>query len=558
MKLSTQEQIQILNSTFQIVDIIDCNFIDLEQAKIELHEKFQKNYKPAYDNDERIIIIIKKDYYSYPGDSGKLLGILQHTLQEIDISNFFVCLLSTNPDVFQEYNDVHKNVSVDPVPWTIYPCNGTFEKVMLENQSFTGKMQSFKKISGSLSLLSSEEKKLLFQDQVFCMMPWIGVNIEPDSDVRPCCEFQGTIGNLKTHNLTELWNSGSMKKIRIDMLNQRPPKECEYCYQKESLGRDSLRKSINRDFSHKVKIIKDTQSNGHLDSFNLGYLDIRYNNLCNLACRSCNSRSSSSWYNIHNHLYPENKITRPLLEVNDSQEKIFQEILDQIDYVEKIYFAGGEPLMIENFYRLLEILDAAGKNDVHLIYNTNLTTLKLKNYRIIDLWKKFKHISIGASLDAMGPRARYLRSGTIWEDVVSNANTIKKECPHVDFYVSATTGLINALHVAEFHRAWVNQGLITPEDFNIQILYVPSWMSLYRAPRGLKDKVKKVYQEHLKWLQPLDHLGRATSGFNSLIEICGKDDNYDQKKFWEMVTKFDQFYQTDLLDFFPELQDLGL
>jgi hypothetical protein len=39
----------------------------------------------------------------------------------------------------------------------------------------------------------------------------------------------------------------------------------------------------------------------------------------------------------------------------------------------------------------------------------------LKGRSIFDAWKNFKNISIGASLDAEGPRGEYLRTGTVWE-----------------------------------------------------------------------------------------------------------------------------------------------
>jgi hypothetical protein len=42
-------------------------------------------------------------------------------------------------------------------------------------------------------------------------------------------------------------------------------------------------------------------------------------------------------------------------------------------------------------------------------------------------------------------------------------------CPQVDFYISSTVGLINALTHTDFHRSWVEQGLIKPQDFNFNL-----------------------------------------------------------------------------------------
>ena len=46
-------------------------------------------------------------------------------------------------------------------------------------------------------------------------------------------------------------------------------------------------------------------------------------------------------------------------------------------------------------------------------------------------------------------------------------------CPNVDFYISSTVGLINALHIADFHRELGRQGLIKPQDFNFNLLQYP-------------------------------------------------------------------------------------
>ena len=73
-----------------------------------------------------------------------------------------------------------------------------------------------------------------------------------------------------------------------------------------------------------------------------------------------------------------------------------------IDYVEQIYFAGGEPLIMDEHYRILEELERRGMFDVRLVYNTNFTQVRLKDRYVFDFWKKFKNVSVGASLDAMG------------------------------------------------------------------------------------------------------------------------------------------------------------
>ena len=54
-----------------------------------------------------------------------------------------------------------------------------------------------------------------------------------------------------------------------------------------------------------------------------------------------------------------------------------------------------------------------------------------------------------------------MRKGTVWKDVVANRKRMLEVCPNVDFYISSTVGLINSLHIVDFHRNWVEQGCKT-------------------------------------------------------------------------------------------------
>jgi sulfatase maturation enzyme AslB (radical SAM superfamily) len=84
---------------------------------------------------------------------------------------------------------------------------------------------------------------------------------------------------------------------------------------------------------------------------------------------------------------------------------MWEQMQEHIPYLEQIYFAGGEPLIMEEHYRILKELVKREMFNVKLIYNTNFSRLNLKDEDVLDYWKLFNNVSIGASLDAMGPRA---------------------------------------------------------------------------------------------------------------------------------------------------------
>jgi hypothetical protein len=225
--------------------------------------------------------------------------------------------------------------------------------------------------------------------------------------------------------------------------------------------------------------------------------------------------------------------------------------------VEQIYFAGGEPLMMDEHYRILEELERRGRFDVRLIYNTNFTQVRLKDRMVFDYWKRFKSVAVGASLDAMGPRAEYIRKGTDWAVVESNRRQMLDTCPQVDFYISPTLSIMNALHLPDFHRAWVDQGLLKPQDLNVNILQDPAYLRIDIAPAEYKAKVLDKYQEHLKWLRPLDPLQRATVGFESAIKFMMATDNSKLiPKFWEKTFTLDRIRKESVLDTIPELDEM--
>jgi hypothetical protein len=166
-------------------------------------------------------------------------------------------------------------------------------------------------------------------------------------------------------------------------------------------------------------------------------------------------------------------------------------------------------------------------------------------------------VSIGASLDGEYQRGEYLRQGLTWQDVLQNRKLMMDQCPHVDFYISATVSILNVLHLPDFHRSWVNQGLIKPEDFNIQMLFMPNYLRVDHGPKELKDKINQAYHDHLSWLMPRDPLGRATYGFHGVLSYIENDHEFDAKDFWSNIDLLDQYHGTNIFDVFPELDFLS-
>ena len=547
-----EDSLKKLQSEFDILDIVFCHST---VSLVDLYADVKKLHRERFENNQRIIFVITEDTVSNK-TSGFMLQNLQAMINDIDISNFFVCIVTTNPDIKQDYQHVFENISQDKVPFHLYQCRGDYKKIPNDNQVLFSKYSTWKNISEKIINLEQRKKDLLFESKTFCMLAWTGINIEPDNTVRPCCEFLGETARSDKDSIAVAWNSNKWKKLRRNMLAGIQTPNCQRCYDKENLGRDTLRQSVNRRLIDSIDLIDSTHEDGYLDKFYLSYWDVRYNNLCNLACRSCSPSASSSWYSPALALGTIQNPRSPILTAGRDNQDIFNQIIQHVEHVKVIYFAGGEPSMIDQFYEILEILDSQGRNDVQLCYNINMSRLTLKNKSLLDLWKKFPNISIGASLDGEHERGEYLRQGLSWTDVISNRKLIQDQCPHVDFYISATVSILNVLHVPEFHRSWVHLGLVRPEDFNIQILFSPTYLRIDHGPTQLKEKIHQVYTDHIDWLLPRDPLRRATYGFRSVLSYIKNEHEFDKQDFWQNVDALDRYHKTCMIDVFPELKML--
>jgi organic radical activating enzyme len=237
---------------------------------------------------------------------------------------------------------------------------------------------------------------------------------------------------------------------------------------------------------------------------------------------------------------------------------IEEQMLEHVPYLEQVYFAGGEPLIMKEHYALLEKLIEMGKTDVRILYNTNFSEMRFKDKHVFEYWKHFKSVGVGASLDASGARAELMRKGTDWKQTVENRERMMKEVPHVDFYVSSTVSSMNVLHVLDFHKEWVNADLVKAKDWNVNICQSPEWYRADIFPQKFKDDViTPAYKEHIEWLEPQDELTRATNGFRSMLSfINGNDGSQHWLRFRQECTKLDELRGEDFWATFPELQRL--
>ena len=412
-----------------------------------------------------------------------------------------------------------------------------------------------------------EEIKKLAEDEAFCLLPWIHMHPWPDGRVFTCClsEHDSPIGNLNEMDLDECYNSDNMKSFRLDMLDNKKVSNCNRCYELEEVGHDTLRKRSNDEFifekyglhEDKSPIVQKTKLDGSLDEVHLTYMDIRFSNICNMRCRTCGPDLSSQWFeeavDSKFNRTPEQKI----LQIRKGNTAFMEQFDPYLHTVEKIYWAGGEPLLMDEHWYIMNKLVEMGRTDVRIFYNTNFSKLTYKQEDAVELWKKFEHVSIGASLDAGWEKGEYLRKGTIWSDTMANRERLKQELPQHDFNISCTVSIFNVLDVCDFYRKLCEIEFIEPKDFGVNILLGKHVHRATVLPLHMRQRAIEQIKETLAWIEGKDQVGRATDTFNSLLQFMEGDDSHLLSDSMQEAKEMDRFRAETLFEVFPELSDIS-
>ena len=562
--MTLSEQLKLLQDQYrtQVIDLDPWHDQSVYQQQLWLKKQLMLAYRTEYKSDERVVFTLTRGdvYDAVNSPCGKLVKNFYQQLNEIDISCFFVILLTNDAQFVPDSCAwAQQNINQDKVAITVISYADEIKSPTMQKSTYS--YNSADPIKIRLSDLSTTQQELLTKSSSFCMYPWIHLHSYPTGQAYPCCmaDMKYPVGNCRTNTLEQIWNDAPMRDIRQRMLSDRPVDACTRCYEQEASGFFSGRQSANKHHGHLIDRVKNTQDTGHLDEFRMSYWDIRFSNLCNLSCRSCGHIFSSSWYQDQAQLAggdwkDRNKV---LNYAGRTETDMWEQLVPHLDYVEQIYFAGGEPLMMAEHYNILDELERRGRFDVRLIYNTNFTHVQLKDRTVFDYWKKFDSVAVGASLDAMGPRAEYIRKGSNWNTVERNRMQMLEICPDVDFYISPTLSIMNALHLPKFHREWVKKGYIKPQDLNVNILQDPAHLRIDIASTKYKRVIQADYEDHLDWLRPQDPLQRATVGFESAINFMTATDNSDLlTKFWSKTKELDDLRRENIFDVLPELRAL--
>ena len=414
---------------------------------------------------------------------------------------------------------------------------------------------------------NSKKMKVLTQEDVlkskhFCIIPWIHVHIMPDSSITPCCltQYDEVYGYASKDGIGNVWNNKMFKTMRKLKLMDRPVHSCRKCYEVEESNILSMRKRFNKLFIDSFKIALTTEPDGHVNNLKMKYFDVRFSNICNFKCRGCSPTLSTKWYEDHQKLWDYKSEAPKLINFTKKTPPLWKEIEGYLPYVETAYFAGGEPLLMDEHYECLEKFIELKKTDVLLEYNTNLSILKFKKYDILDLWSQFENVNISVSLDDIEERGEYFRSGLNWDTFLKNCLIIKERFPHFIFTVNCTISVFNIHRIPEIHHELFSRGIINSMGFNFNTLLDPIHYRTQVATKKLKVKTYTKLQNYiieLKRSYPNTDWSHFKAALTNQIHFMNSADlSHKLNEFKKVTINLDKIRNESFSKTYPELEEL--
>lgn len=416
--------------------------------------------------------------------------------------------------------------------------------------------------------------KDLKNSENFCVAPWMHLHVINDGRAFACCQTplrnENSFGNVKHQSLQDVMNSERAKTMRKDMLDGKPlPKACERCASKQQHGLNTMRTGLNDKWYNKVSdLIATTADDGSIPELQLKYWDFRFSNYCNLACTTCSPLFSTQWSKDWKQLHPNSSHYDTRL-IDLKEANIFwNDIEHNLDAMSEIHFAGGEPLIMPEHWKILDLLDEKKKYDVELRYSTNGTTLGTSKQNILEYWKKFNYVHLSLSIDGAGDAFEHIRYKGKWKETLDNLKKIRASGA-ADYWFHPTVSILNIFRLTELHETLHNEDLMPlgrihknrafnlenywVDRFHLNPLFTPEYYSITILPPHLKDRAAEEISAYGKRMEA-EH-GIPYHGWQNIIDFMYQADNSHLfEQFVRKSKELDNVRGTDIFKINPELQ----
>ena len=389
--------------------------------------------------------------------------------------------------------------------------------------------------------------------------------------------------NIATMSLAEWFNSEPVRKFRLALLDNIKHSACRRCYAEEKFEGNSRRlKSNQKSVIFTRQAFRDSylQSPGyaHFDysESNQGLTDtmpidlhIDLGNYCNLACKMCDARASSTiasqevrWGKESSRQYLGTDWTK--------NEQVWNKFLDELIEIPKlqnIHFMGGETLLTPKLEQLVDRFVAANRFEVCFSFVTNGTVF---NDNLMNKLTKFQRVGIEVSIETVDEHNAYQRQGTDTDLVLKNIDRYLSYCDNSGVTV-ALRPAPSALTVGYYPgllRYALDRQLIVKSNF----CFDPEFLHPVILPITVKRQYIASYNQLLRELDTVvagkDYNASDPNNYQIVVKEQAElikniletsapvDSDLLLKKMVDHCRRWDQVYQLDAKKLYPELESV--
>ncbi len=385
-----------------------------------------------------------------------------------------------------------------------------------------------------------------------------------------------------------LHNTEHKKSQRVIMLQNQKPAECSYCWNMEAEGKLSDRHYRSGEPWAAVDFERIRNSTGEESDVIPSYVEVNFNNACNLKCSYCSPQFSSSWGDEANRLgaYPTavphnapehftgSRRVIPAREHNPYVEAFWQWWPTLYPELRHFRMTGGEPLLDRNTYRVFDYVLEHPKPDLHLNVTSNFSVDEKSWQKYLGYVKQLcqegnlEHFMQYVSLDAWGAQAEYIRHGLDFDLLWRRVNQFLTEVPSYNsltFIVTMNnlsvcslehlfTGILELrrTHSQTYQRVW----------FDTPVLREPAWQSLQILPESYAQRLEYLWTWMVRQIEtPEDpfhgfkdyELHRLDRDIAWMRAGQKQDHSRAKADFFRFFSEHDRRRGTDFLKTFPEM-----
>lgn len=367
----------------------------------------------------------------------------------------------------------------------------------------------------------------------YCAAPWRGLHINPQGNIKTCCAGNPhMLGNLNDLDISQALNSSKAQEIRASISQGIPHEYCSNCVKAERFGAESERHWHNR-----LNPDIDCATAGSQYQYPV-LVDVRWNTTCNLSCNYCDPSNSSKWAAIKKISFKSQ--TRPYY------EQVCDFLEQHQDHIQEVALVGGEPLLLPENERLLDVIP----KDCIVTLITNMNQ-DLQNNKIFNKLAQRKKVGWSMSFDNVGAQFEYVRHGADWNLLLNNLNTVRELFVSQGHWggIHAVYNLYNATRLVEFKQ------FAQQQDLSI------TWMNLF-GPEPLDPflhgtQVADLAAKQIEILKTQNAFSEPEQAFftQALNKYRSGDTArpYIKTKFWNFTNNLETKYHPETLGQFQKL-----